>query len=128
MRRLTLLLLPAVLLGGQNRYARLGDFQGNVEVQLRASDAWMPAERNLPLMESSWARTGPAARVEIELDEGSAWRAGPNSQFEISDYTRLSTGQRITLLSLDRGIAYFTGQSEGADSLIKEYDMRGGGP
>lgn len=118
MRRLTLFLLPAVLLGSQNRYARLGDFQGNVEVQVRASDAWMPAERNLPLMESSWARTGAAARLEIELDEGSAWRVGSNSQFEISDYTRLSTGQRITLLSLDRGIAYFTGQSEGADMLM----------
>jgi hypothetical protein len=118
MRLLIFLLVPAALLAGENRYARLGDFQGSAEVQVRASEAWMPAERNLPLMESSWARTGPASRLEIELDEGSAWRIGPNSQFEISDYTRLSTGQRITLLSLDRGIAYFTGQAEGNDALM----------
>ena len=73
----------------------------------------MPAERNLPLPESAWLRTGAASRLEIELDEGSAWRLGPDSQTEISDYSRLSTGQRVTLLSLDHGLAYFTGQPEG---------------
>ena len=116
--RLILLLLPLALLAAPPRYARLGEFQGAVEVQLTAADAWMPAERNLPLMESTWVRTGPASRVEIELDEGNAWRLGPDSQLELSDYKRLSTGQRITLLSLDRGIAYFTGIAEGNDSLI----------
>jgi hypothetical protein len=77
----------------------------------------MAAERNLPLPELAWLRTGPASRVEIEFDEGSALRLGPDSLAEISDYTRLSTGQRVTLLSVDRGLAYFTGQPEGKDSL-----------
>ena len=45
-----------------------------------------------------------------------AWDAG--TLCELSDYTRLSTGQRVTLLSLDRGVAYFTGAAEGGDSLI----------
>ena len=49
MRRFTLLLLPAVLFAAQARYARLGEFEGKVEVQLQAADPWMPAERNLPL-------------------------------------------------------------------------------
>ena len=75
-----LLLVPAALIAGQGRYARLGDFDGTVEVQLDAADPWMPAERNLPLPESAWIRTGAASRVEIELDEGSAWRLGPDSQ------------------------------------------------
>lgn len=118
MKLFTLLLLPAALIGAQARYARLGEFDGTVEVQLRASDAWIAAARNLPLPESAWVRTGPASRLEIELDEGSVWRIGPNSQFEISDYSRLSTGQRVTLLSLDHGLAYFTGQHEGKDALM----------
>jgi hypothetical protein len=117
MKRLALWLFPAILFGGQARYARLGEFQGNVEVQLQAADAWLPAERNLPLMESTWVRTGASSRLEIELDEGSAWRLGADSQGEISDYSRLSTGQRVTLLSLDRGLAYFTGEPKGNDSL-----------
>ena len=117
MRRLILLLVPAALLAGQPRYARLGDFDGTAEVQLEAAEAWMPAERNLPLAESAWLRTGPQSRLEIELDEGSAWRLGPDSQGALADYTRLSTGQRVTLLWLDRGLAYFSGTAEGRDAL-----------
>ena len=79
MRSFALLLLPAALFAGQARFARLGDFDGNVEVQLQAADPWTPAERNLPLIEGAWLRTGPSSRVEIELDEGSAWRLGPDS-------------------------------------------------
>jgi hypothetical protein len=111
------LVLPAAIFAGQARYARLGEFEGKVEVQLRAGDAWSAGERNLPLVESAWLRTGASSRVEIELDEGSAWRIGPESQVEISDYTRLSTGQRITVLSLERGVAYFTGEPGAADTL-----------
>lgn len=113
MRRMILLLVPAALFAGQARYARLGEFEGKVEVQLQAADSWMPAERNLPLSESAWLRTAAGSRLEIELDEGSAWRMGPDSQGEISDYTRLSTGQRVTLLSLDHGLSYFTGAPKG---------------
>src|SRR5215467_13095364 len=100
MKRFLLLLLPAVLFAAQARYARLGEFDGKVEVQVHPADPWIPAERNLPLPESAWLRTGAGSRLEIELDEGSAWRMGPNSQSEIADYSRLSTGQRVTLLSL----------------------------
>jgi hypothetical protein len=115
MRLLTLLLVPAALLAGPSRFARLGEFQGPVEVQLTAADPWIPAERNLPLTELAWLRTGTGARVEIEFDDGSVWRLGANSLGEISDYTRLSTGQRITLLSLDHGTAYYTGQPASKD-------------
>ncbi len=117
MKRLLLLLVPTALFAGQARYARLGQFDGNVEVQLHASHPWSPAQRNLPLVEAAWLRTGPASRLEIELDEGSAWRIGANSQIEVSDYSRLSTGQRITVLSLDHGVAYFTGEPSGKDTL-----------
>src|SRR5215471_15058782 len=117
MKRLLLLLLPAALFAGQPRIARLGDFDGNVEVQLHPADPWSPAERNLPLRESAWLRTGPNSRLEIEFDEGSAWRLGPDSQVEISDYSLLSSGQRLTVVSLDRGLAYFTGEPFGKDSV-----------
>jgi hypothetical protein len=77
----------------------------------------MAAERNLPLPEGAWLRTSAASKAEIELDESSVWRLGADSQSELSDYTRLSTGQRITLLSLDHGLAYFTGQPGAGDAL-----------
>ena len=57
MKLIAWLLVPAALFAGQARYARLGEFEGHVEVQLQAADAWMAAERNLPLVESAWLRT-----------------------------------------------------------------------
>jgi hypothetical protein len=115
---ISVVLFPVMLCAAPPRYARLGDFDGQVEVQLTPADGWIPAERNLPLPESAWIRTGPASRVEIELDEGSVWRLGPESQGGLADYTRHSTGQRVTLLVLDRGLAYFSGTSAAPDSLL----------
>ena len=117
MFRLLLCFLPAALFAAPARYARLGEMDGKVEVQLHAADPWSPAERNLTVTGDAWLRTGAASRLEIELDEGSALRLAPDSMVELSDYTRLSTGQRITLISLDRGVAYFTGEPAGNDAL-----------
>jgi hypothetical protein len=117
-KRLALWLLPMMLSAGQARYARVGDFDGAVQVQLQAADDWQAARRNLPLRELSWLRTEGPSRLEVELDEGSILRLGPDSLAELSDYTRLSTGQRITLISLDHGVAYFTGAAEGKDALM----------
>jgi hypothetical protein len=116
--RYLLLLAPALLLAGPARYARVGDFEGVVETQASAASAWVAAERNAPLPEAARVRTGPVSRLELELDEGSAVRLGPASELELSDYARLSTGQRVTLLTVERGVAYVTGAPEGRDSLI----------
>src|SRR5579871_184148 len=117
MRWLTFL-LPLVLAAGQARYARLGEFAGVVEVQLGPADDWIAAERNLPLPEGAWLRTGAGGRAEVEFDDGSAWRLGPDTQGAIADQTRLSTGQRVTLVTLERGLSYLTGQTAGNDSLV----------
>ncbi len=110
--------LPVALLAAPVRVARVGEMEGQVEVQPHSFDTWQPAVRNLPLVERAWVRTAPGARVEIELDEGSAFRLVGDALCEFSDYTRLSTGQRVTLLSLDHGTAYFTGEPERRDALI----------
>ena len=111
-------LIPAVAFCNSLRYARLGDFDGKPEVQIHAADGWQPAVRNLPLPQSARVQTPAGSHVEIELDDGSVVRLAPESLLELSDYTRLSSGQRVTLLSLDRGLAYFTGQSRRQDALM----------
>ncbi len=99
------------------RFARLGSFEGLVEVQWDAADSWRPASVNLPLPESTRIRTGPAAKVEIELDDSSVFRMAGEGLAELSDYTRLSGGQRITVISLDHGLAYFTGEPGDGNSI-----------
>ena len=116
MKCLLLLLAPAALFAGQARFARLGEFEGKVEVQLHAADPWSGAARNLPLTESAWLRT-----AHPHGSRSSSMRVAPGApdriRSEISDYSRLSTGQRITVLSLDHGVAYFTGEPTGQDTL-----------
>src|SRR5438094_10231986 len=105
MRGIALWLMAAASLCAQVRYARLGEIEGSAETQLHPSQPWKPALRNTPLLESSWLRTGGASHAEIEFDEGSVLRLAEDSICELADYTRLSTGQRITHISLDRGVA-----------------------
>ena len=118
MKTLAWLWLPVALGAAPFRVARVGELDGKVEVQFHAADSWRPAVRNTPLVESTWIRTAASGRVEIELDDGSALRLVGDALCELSDYTRLSTGQRVTLVSLDHGLAYFTGQPARRDALI----------
>src|SRR5712691_7530084 len=118
MRGIALWLLLTATLCAQSRYARLGEIDGNAETQIHPSEPWKSALRNTPLRESSWVRTAGASHAEIELDEGSVLRLAENSVCELADYTRLSTGQRITHISLDSGVAYFSGESSWRDALI----------
>ena len=110
-------LLAGTALAGAPRFARLGAFEGSVEVQLDIADSWRPATLNLPLPESTRIRTGADAKVEIELDDTSVFRMTGEGLAELSDFTRLSGGQRITVISLDHGLAYFTGEA-GAGNAI----------
>ena len=71
MRAFALCLLFVSTLPAQTRYARLGEIEGPVEVQIHPSERWRPALRNIPLLESSWVRTGPEAHAEI-ADPGSS--------------------------------------------------------
>jgi hypothetical protein len=113
MKRLLLTLIARVLIAGQARYARLGEFEGKVEIQLRAGERGAPAERNLPLVESAWLRTGAASRLEIELDDGSAWRLGADSQVEISRLhaTPAPRGRRLTVCRWHHGRGIFHGRA-----------------
>jgi peroxiredoxin len=117
MYRLVVLLIPTLLLAGQ-RYARLGELDGKTEIQIHAADPWQEGRRNVPLPQSARIQTAAGSHAEIELDDGSVARMTPETLLELSDYTRLSGGQRVTLVSLDHGMAYFTGQAGRQDALM----------
>jgi hypothetical protein len=95
----------------------LADITGAVEVQLTAASDWTAAERNLPLPEAAWIRTGPASRAEVQFDDNSVLNLGAETRLGLADQTRLATGQRITLISVERGLAYFAGSAGARDAL-----------
>jgi len=115
---LCVLLLSAATLGAAPlRFARSGETEGTAEIQVHAAEAWRDALRNTPLPQGSRMRTAANGRLEVELDEGSVLRLTGDTLAEVSDYTQLSTGQRISLISLDHGTVYFTGRPHAHDSL-----------
>ncbi|MGH9718668.1 MAG: DUF6600 domain-containing protein, partial [Bryobacteraceae bacterium] len=118
MRRFGLSLLVVGTLGAESRYARIGEIEGKAEVQLHATAPRVDAVRNLTLTEGARFSTGSQSRLEVELDNGGVLRLTADSQAELADYTRLSTGQRITHIALDRGAAYFTDEPGWRDAIV----------
>ena len=117
---LFLLLTPVELFAADMhlRFARLTLAEGRVEVEHAVTGERMPAERNLPVGQGFWVETAVGAQAELEVDEGSYVRLGPASLAELSDLTRLSTGQRVTLVSLERGILYATSEPSRLDAFV----------
>jgi ferric-dicitrate binding protein FerR (iron transport regulator) len=116
--KLSFLLLPAVALAATPRYARMAEITGTVQVQLTAAADWIAAEHNLTLPEGAWLRTGPASRAEVQFDDNSVLHLGPETQLGLADQTRLATGQRLTLISVERGLAYLAGTPGARDSEL----------
>ena len=99
------------------RFARAGEIEGTAEIQPHAAEPWSPAIRNTPLPQGSRLRADSGSRFEAEMDDGTVLRLAGDSLAEISDFTQLSTGQKISLFSLDHGTFYFTGRPQLRDSL-----------
>ena len=118
---LVTLLMLAVVTGGLEaaplRFARAGESEGTAEMQLHTAEPWRAMVRNTPLPQGARLRTESGGRLEAELDDGSVVRLTGSALVEVSDYTQLSTGQQISLLSLDRGTVYFTGRPQTRGSL-----------
>jgi len=56
----------------------------------------------MTLLQGDQIQTGPGAKAEIQLDEGSVVRVGPDTQFSMSNYG-FNNGQRDTNLALNQG-------------------------
>ncbi|HYM10986.1 MAG TPA: FecR family protein [Bryobacterales bacterium] len=114
------ILFPAALFAADLhlRFARVTLAEGPVQVELPATGERVPAERNLPVGQGSWVETVAGGRAELALDEGSLIRLASDSLAELSDLTRLSTAQRITLISVERGTFYATAEPAGLDAFV----------
>src|SRR5579885_1551143 len=92
------------------RFARVTLAEGRVEIDQTGTGEKIPAARNLPVGQGFWVETFGGAQAELEMDDGSYLRLGPDSQAELSDLAGLSTGQRISRISLERGGLYATAE------------------
>jgi hypothetical protein len=97
--------LPA-LAGSQARIVRLSDVQGSVQIDKNTGLGFENAFLNLPVMQGAQLRTRGNGRVEIEFEDGSTMRLGPNTTVDFSALGLTDAGQKISEVNLSEGLAY----------------------
>ena len=97
--------IPA-LAGSQARIVRLSDIQGSVQIDKNTGIGFERAFVNLPVVQGAQLRTGDNGRAEIEFEDGSSMRLGPNTAVEFSKLALDDSGMRISEVSLTQGMAY----------------------
>lgn len=108
--------LPA-LAGSQARIVRLSDVQGSVEIDKNTGLGFESAFLNLPVMQGAQLRTRSSGRVEIEFEDGSTMRLGPNTAVEFSALSLTDSGQRVSEVTLTAGLAYVNWLDKGVFTL-----------
>ena len=87
------------------RIVRLSEVRGEVQIKHESDRGFESAMANLPIVEHSRLRTGTGA-AEVEFEDNSTIRLGPNSVVEFPQLERLPTGKTATTVHVIQGIAY----------------------
>lgn len=102
-----LVALPA-LADSQARIVRLSDVQGSVQMDKNTGVGFERAFLNLPITQGAQLQTRGNGRAEIEFEDGSTLRLGPDSKVEFSTLGLNDSGKRISVINLVEGIAYIS--------------------
>jgi hypothetical protein len=88
------------------RIVRLSDVEGTVQMDRATGDGFEKAFLNLPVIEGSHLKTGKDGRAEIEFEDGSALRLGPDSELAFTHLALGDDGQKLSTVQLISGTAY----------------------
>jgi FecR protein len=94
------------LADSQARIVRLSDVQGSVQINKNSGLGFENAFVNLPITQGTQLRTGATGRAEIEFEDGSSMRLGPNTNVEFSHLSSDDSGKRTSQINLAEGLAY----------------------
>jgi hypothetical protein len=98
------------------RVVRLSLVEGDVQVARPDAQGWEAAVVNLPIQQGFTVATGQG-RAEIEFESGATARLAENSVLQFTELA-LSSGARITKLSLTQGTATFYANLAHEDSFV----------
>lgn len=115
-----ILALPA-LGSSQARIVRLSDVQGSVQIDKNSGTGFENAFLNLPITQGTQLRTGANGRAEVEFEDGSTLRAGPDSTIEFGTLELSDAGKRISAVALDGGMIYLNWLGKSGDSFALSF-------
>lgn len=98
------------------RVVRLSLIEGDVQVSRPDAQGWEQAVVNLPIQQGYSLATG-RGRAEIEFESGATARLADNSILQFTELA-LSSGGRITKLTLTQGTATFFANLSREDSFV----------
>lgn len=102
---LTFLLSLPALADSQIRMVRLSLVEGDVQAGHYLSPAYQKALLNVPIVQGMTLKTGEG-RAEVEFEDGSTVRLGPNTLLEFITLSRRDSGALVSAVRLDNGIVY----------------------
>ena len=89
------------------RIVRLSEVKGAVQLDRSTGRGLEPAITNLPIVEQNRLQTGTGV-AEVEFEDNSTLRLGPDSEVEFAELSRLGTGGTVSSVNLVKGLAYVT--------------------
>ncbi len=105
----------------QARIVRLSDVHGSVQIDKNSGLGFESAFLNLPVTQGTQIRTRDNGRVEIEFEDGSTLRLGPDSQLDFSQLGLSDAGARISTINLARGTAYVNWLGKAGDQFTLNF-------
>jgi Family of unknown function (DUF6600) len=102
---LTLILSLPAFADSQIRMVRLSLVEGDVEAGHHLSVAYEKALLNAPLVQGMTLKTG-AGRAEVEFEDGSTVRLGPQTLLEFTTLSRRDSGALVSTMTVDNGLVY----------------------
>ena len=100
----SLISLPAA--ASQARIVRLSDVHGTVQINKNSGLGFERAFLNLPITQGTELKTLGDGRAEVEFEDGSTLRLGPDSMVRFSALSLNDSGTRISSIDLPQGMAY----------------------
>ena len=98
------------------RIVRLSDVEGKVQIDRTTGGGFEKAFLNLPVIEGSHLKTGDG-RAEVEFEDGSALRLGPDSEVVFTHLALSSDGQKLSTVQLVSGTAYANLRAKNGDQF-----------
>lgn len=98
---------PQALADSNARIVRLSYVDGEAQIDNRDGRGFEHAFLNMPLVPGTRVNTRDDGRAEIEFEDMSTLRLGPNTLVETQTLDLRSSGAKYTLVDLQEGTAYF---------------------
>jgi FecR protein len=99
------------------RIVRLSDVEGTVQIERAPGEGLEKAFLNLPIVQGSQLKTGNDGRAEVEFEDGSTARIGPNSQLAFVHLSLGDNGEKLNTMQLNRGTFYGSVHEKNGDEF-----------